>query len=306
MAGTESAGRCLRNGERGLAGRREGCKLITKWTLLPDDGPFWGSSEHLHLELLKRESLGLGVDWMNNLLPIHHNGPEFFVDSRDVADAFRLTHQHLRELVESHQSELERLGIFRVETGKISGKGRPERFYYLNFDQTVFLLTLTRPTQETKEYRVQLILAFRSARERFRPVDNYLSSIPERWRKTFKDEFYVALLRIYGSEFDASKNKPSWVGAWTNRFIYEIIYETLSSELKAKRQAYCATSGKDPDFIKLHQFLEEHSKDELRDHISKVTALLQLSGSKLDFAENFRSLFGGETQIRMSDLLEIN
>lgn len=244
---------------------------------------------------------------MDHLLPIHHSGPEFFVDSRDVAATFKLTHKHLREQIESHIPELERLGVLRVESAKPRGPqgGRPETFYFINFDQTIFLLTLTRPTQETKEFRVQLILAFRAARERFRPVDNYLSSIPEKWRKTFKDEFYIALLRIYGVDFDASKNKPSWVGTWTNRFIYEIIFETLSSELKAKRHAYCSTSGRDPDFIKLHQFLELHRKEELRDHISKVTALLQLSGSKLDFAEHFRSLFGGETQFKMTDLLEI-
>ena len=243
---------------------------------------------------------------MNQLLPIHHSGPEFFVDSRDVATTFRLTHQHLREMVDGHVSELERLGVLRVETGKPTSVkvGRPERYYFLNFDQTIFLLTLTRPTQETKEFRVQLILAFRSARERFRPVDNYLSSIPEKWRKTFKDEFYIALLRIYGVDFDASKNKPSWVGAWTNRFIYEIVFEALSVELKSKRHSYCATSGRDPDFIKLHQFLDTYRKEELRDHISKVTALLQLSGSKLDFAEHFKALFGGETQFKMTDLLE--
>ena len=240
-----------------------------------------------------------------DLIPIHNQGPDFFVDSRDVAEVFNLSHSHIREQIESHQPELERLGIFRVETDKITGgRGRPQKFYCLNFDQTVFLLTLTRSTEETKEYRVQLILAFRTAREKLRPVDAYLLSLPEKWRKTFKDDFYIALMNIYGVEYDASKNKPSWVGVWTNRFVYEPIYEGLSSELKTKRQTYCDGTGKDADYIRLHQFLEENAKEELREHITKITTLLQLSGSKYEFAEKFCSLFHGVTQLTLDDLLE--
>ncbi len=244
---------------------------------------------------------------MKDLIPIFNQGTDFLVDSRDVAQVFNLTHQHLREQIESHEPELARLGVFRFETGKpLAGSqgGRPERYFWLNFDQTIFLLTLTRPTQETKEFRVRLILAFRAAREKLRPVDTILLSIPEKWRKTFKDEFYVALLNVYGDSFDASKNKPSWVGAWTNRFIYTPVYCGLSDELKAKRLTYCDLSGKDADFIRLHQFLEQHAKEDLRDHITKATTILQMSGSKHEFAENFRSLFHGHTQINFDDLYD--
>ncbi|HTX22859.1 MAG TPA: P63C domain-containing protein [Candidatus Aquilonibacter sp.] len=163
---------------------------------------------------------------------------------------------------------------------------------------------LTRPTEETKEFRVKLILAFRAAREKLRPVDTILLTIPEKWRKTFKDEFYIALLNIYGESFDASKNKPSWVGHWTNHFIYSPIYDGLSHELKSKRAAHCDLTGKDPDFIRLHQFLEEHAKDELKEQIAKTTAVLQMSGSKHDFAENYRAVFHGVSQIKFDDLLK--
>jgi len=247
---------------------------------------------------------------MEGLIPILNQGAEFIVDSRHVADLFNIQHKSLRELIESHEAELTRLGFWRFETAKITNdlgrttKGRPEKFYWLTFDQVIYLLTLTKSTAETREFRVQLILAFRAARERFRPVDAYLLSIPERWRKTFKDDFYVALLGIYGADYDASKNKPSWVGAWTNRFIYEPIYAMMATELKAKRKAYCGSSGKDPEFIKLHQFLEEHARDDLRDHMTKITTLLQLSGSKYEFAEHFRSVFHGNTQLRMDGLLD--
>lgn len=242
---------------------------------------------------------------MKELIPILNQGADFLVDSRQVAKLFKLTHQHLREQIEAHEPEISRLGVFRFETGKTypNGQGRPEKYFYLNFDQTSFLLYLTRPDKEGKEFQVRLLLAFRAARERLRPVDTILLSIPEPWRKTFKDEFYTALLNIYGELFDASKNKPSWVGHWTNRFIYSPIYSGLSDELKSKRAVYCDMSGKDPDYIRLHRFLEEHAKDELKEQIAKTTALLQISGSKHDFAENYRSVFHGRTQIRFDDLL---
>ena len=243
---------------------------------------------------------------MKDLLPILNQGADFLVDSRDVAKAFKIQHKNFREVVEQHERELTRLGVYRFETAKPlpgSEGGRPEKFYWLNFDQTIFILTLTRPTEETKEFRVRLILAFRSAREKLRPVDAIMLSVPEKWRKTFKDEFYIALLQIYGDSYDASKNKPSWVGAWTNRFIYEPIFKGLSKELKTKRAAYCDLTGKDADFMRLHRFLEEHAKDELKEQIAKTTAILQMSGSRHDFAENYRSVFHGLKQINFDDLL---
>lgn len=243
---------------------------------------------------------------MKELIHILNQGTDFLVDSREVAKVFKLEHQHLRELIERNEEDITRLGIFQFETGKSSPNemGRPEKYYYLNFDQTIFLLMLTRPTEETKEFRIRLILAFRAAREKLRPVDTLLLSIPEKWRKTFKDEFYIALLNIYGQQFHASKNKPSWVGAWTNLFIYQPIFNDLSRELKTKRSAYCDMSGRDGDFIKLHQFLEQNAKDDLRDRISKMTAILQMSGSKHEFAENYKSVFHGLTQINFDSLLD--
>src|ERR1035441_7201904 len=176
---------------------------------------------------------------MKNIIRVFNQGTDFLVDSRDLAALFKVDHKSLRASIEDHEAELARLGIYRFENAKLKkGAGRPEKYFCLNFDQVIFLLTLTRSTEETKEFRVRLILVMRAAREKLRPVDTLLLSIPEKWRKTFKDEFYSALLRIYGELFDAAKNKPSWVGAWTNRFIYTPIYNGLPDTLKSKRSAY--------------------------------------------------------------------
>jgi len=239
---------------------------------------------------------------MEEFLAIHNQGAELRADSRDVAKVLGIDHESLLVDLDRHPRELEQLGHFRLEVGdgikRPQGGGRQQKFAYLNFDQILYLLTITRATTQTREFRVRLILAFKRARQSLRPVDKILLSIPVVWQKTFKDDFYVALLRLYGDKFDASENKPSWVGVWTNKFIYEPIYGKLSDELKAKRAAYCASTGKDADWIKLHQFLEQHAKEELRDHITKITTLLQLAGGKMDFIESFAALFHGHTQLK--------
>jgi hypothetical protein len=57
------------------------------------------------------------------------------------------------------------------------------------------------------------------------------------------------------------------------------------------------------DAIRLHRFLEEHAKDALKEQIAKTTTLLQISGSKYQFAEHFKSVFHGQTQINFDELL---
>jgi phage regulator Rha-like protein len=237
---------------------------------------------------------------MKDIIPVlNQGGNEFLVDSRQVAKLFGLTPQHVRERIEEFKEELTQLGVFRFETGKpLKGSpgGRPERFYWINFDQLLFLLFRTRPTEDVKKFHVPLILAFRHAREKLRPIDSMMLSIPDEWRKTFKDEFYEALLRIYGQIHLASQKRQSWVGRWTNKFIYEPIFNSLPAELKAKRKAYCGISGKDADFIRLHQFFEKYAKEDLKERIAKITAILQFSGSKHDFKEKFQAVFRGENQ----------
>ena len=243
---------------------------------------------------------------MKELISIHNQGPELRADSREIAKLFGIEHQSLRELIEGHASQLEQLGIFQFETGKIEGRGRPEKFCYINFDHIAFLLTVSRPTEATKDLRLKLILAFRDARVRLRPVDHALLTIPDAWRKTFPDKFYIALLRLYGDTFSHEKNRPSWVGGWTNKFIYEPLYNGLPKELKDRRKAHAAQAEKSGDWMKMHQFIEKHAKKNLEDHITAVTTLLTVARSKLNFIEMFAAAFCGRTQLLLSEIEELS
>lgn len=237
---------------------------------------------------------------MNELIHIHNQGPELRADSREIAKVFGIQHESLVKLINNHEPQLVQLGHFRFEIGdgitRPQGGGKQERFAYLNFDHIAFLLTISSPTEETKDLRLKLIIAFRDARNRLRPIDHALLSIPAAWRRAFEPEFYKALLAMYGAEFNESENKPQWVGAWTNKFIYRPLYERLPEELKRKRQLHAFEMGTD-EWRKLHQFIEEHAKKNLETHLVKVTTLLQSSTSVQDFYERFAATFYGQKQL---------
>jgi phage regulator Rha-like protein len=239
-----------------------------------------------------------------DLITIRSQAGELLVDSRNVASVFQLQHKTLFRTIQDNRESLETLGQLRFQREVASGGGNPRKFAWLNFDHVAFLLTLTKSTTQTREFRLRLILAFKKAREELRPVDQLLLAIPTTWKKTFKDDFYIALLNIYGAEFNKNKNKPSWVGRWTNRFIYNPIYSGLSDELKRKRNEFVVDSGRDPDWIRLHQFLEDHAKDQLKEMIAKITAILQISQGRQEFAEHYAAMMGGGMQLRIEDLLE--
>ncbi|PKP32491.1 MAG: hypothetical protein CVU00_11645 [Bacteroidetes bacterium HGW-Bacteroidetes-17] len=56
------------------------------------------------------------------------------------------------------------------------------------------------------------------------------------WQKTFPDIFYKELFRLNGWDFTVSgiKKRPSVVGTWTNKLIYEQLPKGVIDELKAK------------------------------------------------------------------------
>lgn len=244
---------------------------------------------------------------MKTIISIHNQGATLRADSREVAKFFEVAHQHLRELIEKNQSSFEALGHFQFETGdgikRAQGGGRQESFCYLTESQVAFLLTLTRNTGRTTELKLQLIQAFQSFRAALRPVDSILLTLPQQWRKVFSDDFYRALLKLYGHEFDRAEGTHSWVGTWTNKYIYGPLWDGLPAELKAKRKARLEDGETDAGFLKLHQFLEANAKQALERHVLRVTVLLQAAQSPDHFRELFASVFCGQTQSLMQSIL---
>lgn len=59
------------------------------------------------------------------------------IDSRLVAAELGVAHEATQKLVDKYSAQFQELGILRFEIGEIEGRGQPEKFYFLNEDQTV-------------------------------------------------------------------------------------------------------------------------------------------------------------------------
>ena len=96
------------------------------------------------------------------------------IDSRIVARLLGIQHASFIRTLEQHQGELAECGIFRFQIGKISGRGRPEKYAMLNEDQFVFSITLSRNTPRVVQAKKAVVLAFGQARRLLAAQGHYL------------------------------------------------------------------------------------------------------------------------------------
>jgi phage regulator Rha-like protein len=92
---------------------------------------------------------------------------QLLVDSRIVADNLGVQHDNFIQTITTYRSQIEELGVFRFETEKpVKGStGRPQRFCYLNENQSVFVMTLSRNTAQVVQFKLSLVKAFSKAKE---------------------------------------------------------------------------------------------------------------------------------------------
>lgn len=120
---------------------------------------------------------------------------------------------------------------------------------------------------------------------------HFLTEVPYAWQKTFDDDWFSAVLGVWGVEFVKART-PGFVGGVINDYVYEPLVQGLPAELKARR----AESGKDG--AKLHQFLKDEARQKLSEHLAVVKALaLNNRGQPEGFREAFDRVFRGRDQL---------
>lgn len=119
-----------------------------------------------------REGAGLATErtGMSAIEVIQSNG-EARVDSRALAVELGNQHESSMKLIRTYKADFEQLGILRFQIGEIAGRGQPEQFAMLNEDQSYLLLTYSRNTKKVRSLKVNLVKAFRNARERTAVTD---------------------------------------------------------------------------------------------------------------------------------------
>lgn len=93
------------------------------------------------------------------------------VDSRAMAIELGNQHENVSQLLKKYSADFKQFGILRFETGVIVGRGQPEQFALLNEDQCYLLLTYTRNTPKVRALKINLVKAFREARDQASVTD---------------------------------------------------------------------------------------------------------------------------------------
>jgi len=126
-------------------------------------------------------------------------------------------------------------------------------------------------------------------RERFelqKILDAYISEEILKWQLTFTDDFYKEVYRLWGLPFIPKyiRNKPSFVGKLTRKYIYDLLPRGVVDKI----QQNTGKTEKGHWKYKWHQSLTpEVGREHLKKQIIEVTTLMSVSQSK----EHFDGLF---------------
>ena len=141
-------------------------------------------------------------------------------------------------------------------------------------------------------------------RERFelqKILSAYISEEIVKWQLTFTDSFYKEVFRLWNLPFIPKyiKNKPSFIGKLTTKYIYDEMPSGVLEKIKEKTPKTEKGNWK----YKFHQSLTpEVGREHLKKQIIEVTTLMSISKSKEQFQELFKMKYGKDVQL----LLEFN
>ncbi|MCF2219701.1 MULTISPECIES: P63C domain-containing protein [Chryseobacterium] len=126
-------------------------------------------------------------------------------------------------------------------------------------------------------------------RERFelqKILNTYIADEILKWQLTFTDDFYKEVYRLWGLPFIPKyiKNKPSFIGKLTTKYIYEMLPKGVLDKIREKTGKTEKGNWK----YQWHRNLTaEVGREHLKKQIIEVTTLMSVAQSK----EQFDSLF---------------
>ncbi len=131
-------------------------------------------------------------------------------------------------------------------------------------------------------------------RERFelqKILNAYISDEILKWQLTFTDDFYKQVYRLWDLPFIPKyiKNKPSFIGKLTTKYIYEGLPKGIISKIKENTGKTEKGNWK----YKWHQSLTpEIGREHLKKQIIEVTTLMEVSQSKEQFNSLYQQKYG--------------
>ena len=130
---------------------------------------------------------------------------------------------------------------------------------------------------------------YQNEREHFelqKILSAYISDEILKWQLTFTDDFYRQVYRLWGLPFIPKyiKNKPSFIGKLTTKYIYDQLPDGVVDKIKEQTGKTDKGNWK----YKWHQSLTpEVGREHLKKQIIEVTTLMSISKTKAEFNDLF-------------------
>lgn len=132
----------------------------------------------------------------------------------------------------------------------------------------------------------------------------YLAEELLKWQKMFPDLFYIEIFRLSGWDYTVNgiKKRPSVIGTWTNKLIYEQLPDGVLEELKRK-----TPKNKEGKYlVRLFQSLTpDIGHPALTAQIYKVIGIMNISKNWEEFQYNFNKMINlknGQSELNFTEI----
>lgn len=132
----------------------------------------------------------------------------------------------------------------------------------------------------------------RERQELSKLLEAYISEDLMKWQRRFPLEYYEEIYRLYGlSSNPSSKNKPQFIGQFTNTYVYNYFPTEIIDHIK-KTNPKIQKGNKTYRRYKNFQFLSDDiGIIQLDKHLNRLIPVMQLSENIDDFKQNFDKIF---------------
>lgn len=132
----------------------------------------------------------------------------------------------------------------------------------------------------------------------------YISEEILKWQLTFTDDFYQQIYRLWNLPYIPKyiRNKPSFIGKLTSKYIYEQLPNGVVEKIKEKTGKTDKGNWK----YKWHQSLTpEIGREHLKRQIIEVTTLMSISRTKGEFEAHFERKYHKSAQLEFDFMADM-
>jgi len=239
---------------------------------------------------------------MNEIVQLHQK--KVVVRTFDIFKGLGYAgHRELKKLIWTHKESFLDFGVlpeekimsFTEDGIKSSKRGAKDKSYFLNEEQYHLLVMLAKNSPESIAFKIRINKEFFRMREELAKVATpspYIEQVrkillldaPTEWVSLYPNEYYIALMQLYGKQFTSNNHTPPYCGQITQRWIYDVVLPPeLNNEVDAQRKQE-----------RKHQWFKDKGREILLKQILDVTGIARQSRDRKEFEARCASMFNNE------------